>query len=119
VQFYSSSSGTDLPNYSFLNEDLTNLFKNQPGQDLTKDIDKVLAKMSVEDAKLQTDCLDNAFLVAKTDFRLTPRCTVQNYLLLAFSVLLMSTIAMKCELDARKCANGSLRCSSTWQQTLP
>jgi chitin synthase len=97
VQFYSSSSGTDLPNYTFLNEDITDLVKNRPGQDLTKDIDKVLAGLSADDAKLQTQCLDNAFLVGKTDFRKTARCTTQNYLLLAFSVLLMSTIAMKCK----------------------
>ncbi|ORY23277.1 chitin synthase-domain-containing protein [Naematelia encephala] len=94
-QYYSSSSGTDLPNYSFLNTDLTNLFQTNAGQDITKQMTAVLAKLDTDDAANQLKCLDNAFFLGQTDFRKTPRCTVQNYLLLAFSIILISTIAAK------------------------
>jgi len=96
VQYYSSSSGTDLPNYSFLNDDVTGLFQQSAGQDITKQMDTALAKLSSEDAANQLTCLDNAFYVGETDFRLTARCTVQNWLLLAFSIILMTTILSKC-----------------------
>lgn len=96
VQYYSSSSGTDLPNYSFLNDDISGLFQQSAGQDITKEMDTALAKMSTDDAANQIKCLDNAFYVGETDFRLTARCTVQNWLLLAFSIILMTTILSKC-----------------------
>jgi len=96
VQYYSSSSGTDLPNYSFLNDDVTGLFQQSAGQDITKQMDTALSKLSSEDAANQLTCLDNAFYVGETDFRLTAKCTVQNWLLLAFSIILMTTILSKC-----------------------
>jgi chitin synthase len=113
VQYYSSSSGTDLPNYSFLNDDVTGLFQQSAGQDITKQMDTALAKLSSEDAANQLTCLDNAFYVGETDFRLTARCTVQNWLLLAFSIILMTTILSKCTSSPApflKCAN-----AQSWQ----
>ncbi|WVF66498.1 hypothetical protein IAT40_001238 [Kwoniella sp. CBS 6097] len=95
VQYYSGTSGTDLPNYSFLNEDLSGLFQTQAGQDITSAMQEVLDKMSTEDAERQLTCLDNAFYLGKLDFRKDSRCLVQNYLLLAFSVIIMSTIGAK------------------------
>lgn len=59
-------------------------------------MDSELAKLSTEDAANHMKCLDNAFYLGETDFRLTAKCTVQNWLLLAFSIILMSTILMKC-----------------------
>ncbi|WWD22641.1 hypothetical protein CI109_107134 [Kwoniella shandongensis] len=95
VSFYSSSSGTDLPNYSFLNDDISSLFQTSAGQDITKGMQDVLNGLSPDDAANQLNCLNTAFYVGELDFRDTPRCTVQNYLLLAFSIILMTTIGAK------------------------
>jgi chitin synthase len=97
VQFYSSSSGTDLPNYSFINEGVSDLFSTQNGQDITKPLDKVFAGMSTDDVSNHMKCFEQAFYVGELDFRKEPRCTVQNYLLLTFSIILMTVIGMKCE----------------------
>ncbi|KAL0253811.1 hypothetical protein I308_101188 [Cryptococcus tetragattii IND107] len=97
VSYYSSSSGTDLPNYSFLNSDISDLFQTSAGQDITKDMNEKLSALTAEDAANQMTCLNNAFYLGELDFRKTPKCTVQNYLLLAFSIILIATIASKCE----------------------
>lgn len=97
VKYYSSSSGTDLPNYSFLNSDLSSLFQTNAGQDITSQMNAVFDKMSTENVTAHKTCLDRAFYLGELDFRLTARCTVQNYLLLAFSIILITTIATKCE----------------------
>lgn len=97
VQYYATSSGTDLPNYKFLDESLSGLFQTNAGQDLTKQIDSVMAKMSEEKASQTWTCLDNAFYAGQTDFRESAKCLVQNYLLLALSIILCTVILVKCE----------------------
>lgn len=97
VKYYSSSSGTDLPNYSFLNSDLSTLFQTNAGQDITQAMQKVLDGMNSTEATETLNCLNNAFYVGKLDFRKEARCLVQNYLLLAFSLILVSVILCKCE----------------------
>ena len=97
VKFYSSSSGTDLPNYSFFTDEISTLFSTQAGQDITTALDKVFAGMSSDDVSNTLACLDTAFLVGETDFRKTAKCLVQNYLLLGFSIILITTIASKCQ----------------------
>ena len=42
-------------------------------------------------------CLKNAFYRGEKDFRKSPRCTANNYILLAFSVLIAVTILAKCK----------------------
>ena len=95
VQYYAGSSGTDLPNYSFLNSDVTSLFSNQAGQDITSAMDSVFDGMSDQDVQNTLNCLNMAFYVGELDYRQSARCTVQNYLLLAFSIILVTTIASK------------------------
>ncbi|KAL0950335.1 hypothetical protein HGRIS_010306 [Hohenbuehelia grisea] len=82
-------------NYKFLDENLVDVFKQQAGQDLTKSIEAVMAKMDPAARARNQNCLSNAFYVGKTDFRKTPRCLVQNYLLLAISGVLMGSMAIK------------------------
>ena len=41
VSFYAGSSGTDLPNYQFLNAAVTVLFQTQSGQDITSGLNQV------------------------------------------------------------------------------
>jgi chitin synthase len=84
------------PTYEFLNSSISDLFKEQPGQDLTKELNAIYATMDSGTAQAHQDCLANKFFVGKTDFRDTPRCQVANYLMLAASIILMSSMAIKC-----------------------
>lgn len=43
------------------------------------------------------NCISNLFYYGKPDFRKTPRCQVQNILLLVFSIILMVSIGIKCK----------------------
>ncbi|WWC97629.1 hypothetical protein V866_004513 [Kwoniella sp. B9012] len=95
VQYYSGSSGTDLPNYSFLNEDISGLFQSSSGQDITKSMTEILEKLPQEEVDNNLNCLDNAFYLGEMDFRKESKCLVQNYLLLAFSIIIMATIGAK------------------------
>ncbi|WOO78655.1 Chitin synthase 6 [Vanrija pseudolonga] len=91
----SGVSGTNLPNWAFLDKSITDLFKQGQGSDISKALDEALAAMNADDAKNNLDCLNSAFYIGGTDFRKTARCLVQNYMLLAFSVILMTTIVAK------------------------
>lgn len=98
VKYYSGSSGTDMPNYGFLNDDVSSLWSTKVGQDITKDLDRVFAKMSSDEVSQTMKCLDTAFMYGEMDFRLEAKCTVQNYLLLAFAILIFATMGAKCAL---------------------
>jgi chitin synthase len=100
VSLYGDASGEGVPKYDFLDQSITSLFKQQPGQDLTKDIQKALDSLSEEDAERQLTCMKRVFYLGETDFRKEARCTVQNYLLLAFSIVMMSTVVAKCKFRA-------------------
>lgn len=95
LQTFSDNNGG--AGYDFLNSDIVALFKQQPGQDITKSADKVFASMDASKASATKICLNNLFLVGETDFRKGPRCQIPNYLLLAFSALIALTIVAKCE----------------------
>jgi len=83
--------------YNFLDSDLVSLFKQQPGQDITKPANQVFASMDASKASATKICLNNLFRVGETDFRKGPRCQIPNYLLLAFSALIALTILAKCK----------------------
>lgn len=83
--------------YQFLDTDITDIFEQQAGQDITDPLNAVLAKKDEATVQRNMACLNNAFMVGETDFRKSARCQVQNYLLLAFSSVILATIASKCE----------------------
>lgn len=97
VTYYSGSSGEGVPDAEFMDAKVTDLFKQSPGTDITKELNAALASMDSTKADQTMTCLDNAYYLGVTDFRKTPRCLVQNYMLLAFSILLMTVTAAKCE----------------------
>lgn len=96
VTFYAADT-TVADTYSFLDSSITDVFQNFPGQDITKALDNAFAALGDESASQQLTCLKNAFYKGEKDFRTSPRCTANNYILLAFSVLIMVTILAKCE----------------------
>ncbi|KFY94563.1 hypothetical protein V498_03862 [Pseudogymnoascus sp. VKM F-4517 (FW-2822)] len=82
--------------YNFLDADFTTMVKNNPGQDLTEKYAELLAKASSTDARNSItnsfNCVRNTFYIGIPDFRWTPRCQVNNYILLAFTVILCMVI---------------------------
>ncbi|THH06648.1 hypothetical protein EW145_g3945 [Phellinidium pouzarii] len=91
----SQAQDTNIQRYQFLDDDIVTVFQEQPGQDITKQLNKVLAGKSSDVVNANMNCLENNFYLGETDFRNTPRCRVQNILLLVFSIILMVTIAAK------------------------
>jgi chitin synthase len=51
--------------YTFLNSDLTDIFQQQPGQDITKPFNAALAKLDSTTAQENIQCLKNMFYVGK------------------------------------------------------
>jgi chitin synthase len=87
--FYTLGQLNNYPTYSFLPSEVTQLVQNNPGSDITN--------LWGDSAAFQNslNCMNNAFYQGKTDFRKTPKCEVNNYILLAFTIVLCSVILVK------------------------
>lgn len=82
----------NIAQYNFLDDKLVALVKGNAGQDISKDFANQL-NSSAQAYNLQ--CLDNLFYIGRTDFRKTARCQVNDYILLAFTILLCTVIVVK------------------------
>jgi chitin synthase len=82
--------------YQFLSTDVSDVFKQQAGQDITKSLNTALAGLDTNTVAANVNCLKNMFYLGETDFRKTPRCLVQNYMLLVFTSILCASIVLKC-----------------------
>lgn len=89
-------SGTQAPSgidTDFMDSNVLDVFKFNPGQDITKkinnlNIDKdVLARQKV--------CLRNLFTIGKVDNRNSAACLFSTYILLVLSIMMVSVIAFK------------------------
>ncbi|KAK1759305.1 chitin synthase 6 [Echria macrotheca] len=98
---YSLKVFKNVAAYSFLDDNLVTLVKNNPGKDLTKDIDALIASAQSsnndEYALLMNsmNCIEHTFQKGIPDFRYSARCQVNNYILLAFTIILCSVIGIK------------------------
>ncbi|KAI5987740.1 glycosyltransferase family 2 protein [Pisolithus orientalis] len=88
-----NQGATDV--YQFLNTDITDVFKQQAGQDITSSLNKVLATLDSSTVSSNMNCIQNAFYLGQTDFRKTARCQVQNYMLLVFTSIVCASIVLK------------------------
>ncbi|KAF1940026.1 hypothetical protein EJ02DRAFT_424326 [Clathrospora elynae] len=80
------------PQYNFLDDDLIDIVKSNAGQDITEDFSNKLNNS----AQLNNlDCLDNLFFIGKTDFRKSAKCQVNDYILLAVTIILCVVIVVK------------------------
>ena len=77
------------------------LFQQQPGQDITKQLNEVLDGLDTDVRKQNMNCISNIGYYGKPDFRKSARCQVQNVLLLVVSIILMVSVAIKCKLTRR------------------
>ncbi|KAF4963399.1 hypothetical protein FSARC_8571 [Fusarium sarcochroum] len=90
----------DYPTYKFLNSDLVDLWKNNPGMNIKSDIDDLIDnatgnKTLRADIINSWECVKKISFVGITDFRDSPRCQVNNYLLLAFAVIICIVTGVK------------------------
>ncbi|KAF2861641.1 glycosyltransferase family 2 protein [Piedraia hortae CBS 480.64] len=92
--FYTLKLENNLPYYKFLPTAMTDLVEANPGSDLSKKFDELLATRNSTYTK-SLKCMNERFYVGKIDFRKSAKCQVNNYILLAFTIVLCATIAIK------------------------
>lgn len=80
-------------NKNFLDDSMVNLFRQNPGDDITKLFQNI--EMTDQKRAQQLQCLNNLFMVGKVDNRNSARCKFAEYLVLTISALLASIIAFK------------------------
>ncbi|KAI2636952.1 glycosyltransferase family 2 protein [Hypomontagnella submonticulosa] len=90
----------NLAQYNFLDTGLIDAIKSNPGQDVTNlwnsQVDNVKGNQTALAAKLNSiNCIKETFYVGIPDFRYTPRCQANNYILLAFAIVICAVIAIK------------------------
>ena len=78
-----------LPKYDFLPADIKNLVQSNPGADIT---DQWKTSRNYTDA---LTCMNNVFYKGDLDFRKSAKCQVNNYILLAFTIILCTVIGVK------------------------
>ena len=87
--FFTLKTNANLPQYAWLPDEVTSLIQANPGQDISSS----WGKDSNFTASL--NCMNNLFYAGIPDFRLTPRCQVNNYILLAFTIIICAVILIK------------------------
>lgn len=92
LYFYNLQLFNPNPLYNFLGDDIKNIVQSNPGLDVTE---KWQAQLNVTFQARALECLNNAFYIGKVDFRDTPRCQVNNYILLGFTIILCVVILTK------------------------
>jgi len=98
--FYSQELQPDVAQFEFLNERVTEIWKNNPGENIRDLLDVVLddpGTNQTEHANINNswNCIQKVFYKGKTDFRDTPRCTVNGWILLAFAIIMCAVILIK------------------------
>ncbi|KAI5280712.1 hypothetical protein KEM54_003555, partial [Ascosphaera aggregata] len=74
---------------NFIPKSVTSMLKENPGKDVTH------LWQDGADWQNTLNCMKNAFYVGKVDFRDEPQCTVLNYILLSFALLICVVILAK------------------------
>lgn len=91
--FYSRNDvGKGDPRYQFMPSWFEDLVTGNSGFDVTNSFQ---AQSNVTSRKAVMQCLDSYFYTGRTDFRKSARCQVNNYLLLAFTIILCTVIGVK------------------------
>jgi chitin synthase len=96
--FYTLTTEGNAARYVFIDTSIATLIQNNPGLDITAEWNKArLASNTSMQATFDNtlNCLNNAFYVGIPDFRYTVRCQINNYILLAFTIILCAVILVK------------------------
>jgi chitin synthase len=87
--FYTLDLMDNYVTYKFFPDEVAQLVQSNPGADLTHQWGTNAAFLN------SLNCMNNAFYVGETDFRDSPKCQVNNYILLAFTIILCAVILTK------------------------
>jgi cytochrome b involved in lipid metabolism len=82
------------PDYYFFDSFVEGLFQGRAGRDVTKQFND-LANWNASRRAANLRCLQNAFYYGKVDFRQSPRCQANNYIMLSFTIMLCTVIVVK------------------------
>jgi chitin synthase len=96
--FYTLGLEGNLASYAFIDPTVTSMIKDNPGEDITSTWEKTFAAANGTEQVTMINtlnCFDNAFYVGIPDFRDSFRCQVNNYILLAFTIILCVVILTK------------------------
>ncbi|KAG5982421.1 hypothetical protein E4U55_001928 [Claviceps digitariae] len=98
--FHTLDIMNDLASYKFIDPSVSDLWKNNAGQDIKDLLDQVIQDSvtnQTQHVKVMNSwlCIQRVFYQGMTDFRETPRCTVNNWILLAFTVIICAVILVK------------------------
>ncbi|KAI4732119.1 chitin synthase [Aureobasidium sp. EXF-10728] len=91
--FHTLDLMNDLATYKFFPDEFSAIVQSNPGLDIKQEFDKKITNATEHSAI--TQCLDNMFYSGKLDFRDSPRCQVNNYILLVFTIILCTVIVVK------------------------
>jgi chitin synthase len=80
----------NVEKYQFFGK-LEAIVTSNPGADISAEFQALDDNFRVP----ARNCLENYFYIGRTDFRTAPRCQVNNYLLLAFTIILCTVISIK------------------------
>ncbi|KAI9714246.1 MAG: hypothetical protein M1828_001177 [Chrysothrix sp. TS-e1954] len=92
--FYTQGLQPGYDTFHFLGEDFENEVQSNPGSDISSWWKNFKVNNSTGAQHIQ-NCLDNVFYIGDTDFRDTAKCQVNNYILLAFTIILCAVILTK------------------------
>jgi chitin synthase len=79
--------------YQFLDTGITGLFQSSPGTDISAAFHAL--KLNATTLANNLNCLNNVVMVGSSDPRNTPRCQVNNILLLVFTIIICITVLVK------------------------
>ncbi|KAL1957463.1 hypothetical protein VTO42DRAFT_6031 [Malbranchea cinnamomea] len=87
--FYTRKQMKNRDGYDFLPKEVTDLISGNAGYDITDQWG------TSRDFQNSLNCLNNYFYVGRTDFRESAKCTFNNWLLLAFTIVIGAVILVK------------------------
>ena len=90
--FHTAQVENNLPLYHFFPANIESILQNNPGRDISTDWANLPQDANTTNS---LNCLQNQFYVGMTDFRETAKCQVNNYMLLAFTIILCTVILTK------------------------
>lgn len=96
--FFTIKNFGDAPLYNFLDESVVNMIQNNPGGDLTTTWHSNYQSVDATQRVMldnTMNCFKQAFYVGIPDFRNSVKCQINNYLLLAFTIILCAVILVK------------------------
>lgn len=87
--YYTLDVQNGFSTYKFFPSDVSDLIQKNAGQDITDQWGTNAAFAN------SLNCMNQAFYVGKVDFRQSAKCTVNNWILLAFTIMLCAVILIK------------------------